>query len=272
MSTSKRLVAALLLGALITGVLVAARRPNLSVSSNIRFATASDGPLMLDVYQPTAPGPHPVMVLIHGGSWKGGDKTDWARLAPRIVDAGYVAFSINYRLVEPGDDLSWRAPLRDIESGLDWVIEHAARFGGDPTRVAVLGSSAGAHLSLLMEIPPGAIDVLGVLSPPADLEALSAGPLGGAVTAYLGCSPRRCPQRYSAASPVTQARTTLPPTFLSYSTDELIPRAQEDALAGALSEAGVEVETRVFPGSKHALLIGPQVLEDALGFFAAHLR
>lgn len=103
--------------------------------------------LMLDVYSPTSPGPHPVFVYVHGGGWKAGDKAQVGDKPAIFTAKGWSFVSINYRLLPAG-----RHPknVEDVAAALAWVHDHIAESGGDPGRIFIMGHSAGAHLAALV--------------------------------------------------------------------------------------------------------------------------
>jgi arylformamidase len=105
--------------------------------------------LSLDVY-PAAHGcPAPVVVWVHGGGWRIGDKRNQLDDKRRLWhDAGYTVVSVNYRLSDPAVVPAVRYPTHDedVAAAVAWVHEHIAGYGGDPDRVALLGHSAGAQI------------------------------------------------------------------------------------------------------------------------------
>ncbi|CAA0118872.1 Carboxylesterase NlhH [BD1-7 clade bacterium] len=106
----------------------------------------------LDIYtsetQPTTP--MPVMLHIHGGGWIIGDsKHQGLPLRNKLVDAGWVFVSINYRL---SPNHKFPAHLIDCKQALNWVKEHISEYGGDPDFIMVTGGSAGAHLASLVAL------------------------------------------------------------------------------------------------------------------------
>src|SRR5919201_455408 len=98
----------------------------------------------LDAY--VAPGARRAVVLIHGGGFHSGSKESLDPTALRFARAGWAAFSISYRLVPPAP---WYAAKRDALAAVRWVRAHASRFGFDPRRLAVFGTSAGRNLAAL---------------------------------------------------------------------------------------------------------------------------
>jgi arylformamidase len=110
----------------------------------------------LDLYPPCASGAAPVVIWVHGGAWAVGDKANG--MTDKIAlfnQAGYLLVSVNYRL-SPDDDRLEPGRVRhpdhveDVAAAIAWVADHAASYGGDPSRLAILGHSAGAHLVALV--------------------------------------------------------------------------------------------------------------------------
>jgi CubicO group peptidase (beta-lactamase class C family)/acetyl esterase/lipase len=116
------------------------------IKRNIPYAEA-DKRQVLDVYSPPNAKNLPVVFWIHGGGWQTGDKSD-VQIKPRaFMDKGFVFVSTNYRLL-PNVDMA--TIVRDIAKSIHWVHDHIAEYGGDPTRLFVMGHSAGAQLAALI--------------------------------------------------------------------------------------------------------------------------
>jgi arylformamidase len=114
------------------------------------------GLLSLDLYAPekSSKHGHAVLVMIHGGGWRNGDKRNAGMVrskVPHFVGSGFVYISLNYRLSR---NPRVRHPdhVQDVAAALAWVHNHVARFGGDPERIFVMGHSAGAHLATLVAV------------------------------------------------------------------------------------------------------------------------
>lgn len=86
----------------------------------------------------------PTVVLVHGGSWTRGDKEDMARQAEQLVQEGYVAISVNYRLAP---EFPWPTQRNDLITALKWIRSHALDLHVDTSRMVVLGSSAGGEIA-----------------------------------------------------------------------------------------------------------------------------
>ena len=106
--------------------------------------------LSLDIYaaKDARPGEaRPVMVYVHGGGWRLGDKAAVGRKAEFFSGQGWVFVSINYRLVPEG---AHPRNVEDVATALAWVHEHASQYGGDPDSISLMGHSAGCHLASLV--------------------------------------------------------------------------------------------------------------------------
>src|SRR4029078_13654214 len=105
------------------------------------------GRQMLDVYAPTTGSDHPIVVWIHGGGWRQGDKRGKQEKPQAFVDTGYVFIATNYRFVP---QVSVKEMTGDIAKAIRWAHDHAKEYGGNPNSIFVMGHSAGAHLAALV--------------------------------------------------------------------------------------------------------------------------
>lgn len=116
------------------------------VTRDIAYATAHERQV-LDVFAPAGAKNLPVVFWIHGGGWQTGDKSMVALKPKAFMDAGFVFVSINHRLL-PTVDMA--AITRDVASAMGWVHRNIATYGGNPTRLLVMGHSSGGQLAALM--------------------------------------------------------------------------------------------------------------------------
>ena len=114
------------------------------------------GPMVVDIFRPDSLSleAHPVMVFIHGGSWMHLDRTTIrSEFRKQMLDLrlsnGYAVVSVEYRLVNENNDVSYPDPLSDCKDAVRWIRKEAKRYGFAPERIAIGGCSAGAHLSLM---------------------------------------------------------------------------------------------------------------------------
>jgi pectinesterase len=104
--------------------------------------------LKLDLYMPAARGtaPRPAIVFVHGGGWRTGVRANFAPLAIRMAERGYVAATIDYRL---SPEAPYPAAIHDVKAAVRWVRTHAADYGVDQDRIAIAGGSAGGQIAAL---------------------------------------------------------------------------------------------------------------------------
>ena len=176
-----------------------------------------DGPLQFGHLRlPKRPGPHPVVLFIHGGCWLSQyDITHAAPFEQALADSGFAVWSIEYRRVG-NDGGGWPGTFADIARAADFLRELAPRYALDLNRVIASGHSAGGEFALWLaarrKIPPSSplfvadpLAVHGVfgLAPAPDLEGLhAAGVCGNVINRLMGGSPAEYPDRYAAASPM----------------------------------------------------------------------
>ncbi len=123
-----------------------------------------DKDLQLDLYlpataagKPAAAAKVPLVVLVHGGGWRSGDRREFAPLAARLAARGFAAATIDYRL--SGQAL-YPAAIDDVKQSILWLKEHAAQYGIDPGRVAVAGGSAGGQIASLVGVRSGLVQAI----------------------------------------------------------------------------------------------------------------
>jgi acetyl esterase len=183
------------------------------VDADLEYGTREDGTLLtLDVCRPANAafgGSFPTVVSVHGGSWARGDKAnaDWRNVCLWLASEGFVAASVNYRLVP---NATFPAQFDDVSLAVEWLREpdQIDRFAIDPARIGVFGGSAGGNLAALVgAVGDGATDVGARVAAVAELS----GPV--ALHALHGC--RRSVRRTSAArhprsSPVSASSRRMP--------------------------------------------------------------
>ncbi|REE96105.1 alpha/beta hydrolase [Thermomonospora umbrina] len=248
------------------------------------YAYGDDDRQVLDAYwrAPAASrerttSPRPGVLLLHGGSWRRGDKSGWRYTARRLTTLGYVVFSANYRLAQTA---RWPAQREDSQNALAYIKRNARLWNLDPNRIVVMGSSAGGHLATqLGTYGTGAAEVRGVvaLSPVVSPQRAyqDGGVLGAdrsrrslrqAVQMLLGCDPATdgpvCRERLNDASAATHAGPGDPPMLLIHSRGEFVPPAHGTVLAAVLGAAGVPATVNTVPGKDH----GGALLDDTVTF------
>lgn len=215
----------------------------------------------LDIYTPTAEGPHPVLVFIHGGSWEKGNKEDYPWLGRRFASEGYVTAVINYRL---SPEFDYDDFMADVAKAVDFVHDNAAQWGGNPDQLFLAGHSAGAYNAVQVALAPEFLEAEGTSPDIIDGVAGIAGPydflpLDGRVTkaAFGGA------EDLEATQPVNRVTADAPPMILLHGTDDdvVLPRNSTE-MARLLKEAGVTAESVLYDDIDHIEIIVAVALTD----------
>lgn len=245
-------------------VLLFAATPPLAAQSSplvehrdIAYVTTNGVASRLDVYQQAAGTPAPVLLYFHGGAWTTGQRPAAASSFGSFLKLGFSVVSVSYRLsgVAPAP-----AAVQDARCAVKWVHDNAARYGFDPDRIVVYGTSAGGHLALLTAMLPARWS--------RDLPQCADAPRVAAVLDYYGPADLLGASAVShrtrewlrdggetlgrELSPITHARAGLPPVLIVHGdADPTVPHAQSVRLRDALAQAGVAVRLHTVPGGAH---------------------
>ena len=222
---------------------------------NLHYAVGRAG--SVDVYRPkpTVSGPGlPLVVFFHGGGWDDGDKNQYRFVGAALAETGLVAVLPNYRLYPHARRADFMA---DAAQSLAWARAHAADWGADPTKVFVMGHSAGAHIALLLALDERYLGGVGGtsrwlrgvigLSGPYDFLPFT--------ESYLEdvFGP---PPAFPDSQPIHFVHAGAPPAFLAHGLkDQRVRVANTQRLAAAMQALGNAVETRYYASADHAQVI-----------------
>ena len=240
------------------------------------FASIDGRDLKLDVYLTTRKNANngASVIVVHGGSWSGGVRSDFPEWNRLLADNGFTVFDIDYRLIPQPNYLT---ATGDVKCAVGWVQTHAAEFNILPERIALLGRSAGAHLALLAaysagdeRLPPtcpksahtdkvravvsvyAPVELLWAYDNPAN-EMVINGPQ--TLANFLGGDPHSSDEvreRFILASPTSHVSEETPPTLAIHGGHDQLVRAENlDFLSKRLTDAHVEHQTVFIPYAQH---------------------
>lgn len=238
-----------------------------TLTPDVVYAEVDGFSLRYDLCRPLpADGPTPAVIVVHGGGWTNGDPSQAVGNAMHFARQGIATVSISYRLA-PGH--RFPAPLDDVRRGIRHVRANAASLGIDPTRLVLLGLSAGAHLAMLAHLAPGipeipltlppelrdvSEDVRGVMLHYGPFDLTRRNPDGDwdPIGALLGDRVTE-PAWMRAASPQYHAAHATAPVLLLHGTaDVVVSHHQSERMHDALIAAGKPSELVLLDGAPHA--------------------
>lgn len=232
----------------------------------------------LDVYRADRPYV-PVLLFVHGGGFVAGDKASdpvfYGNVPRYFAHHGFMGVAMNYRLAP---DVKWPAGSQDVAAALEWIVANAAEYGGDPTRIVILGQSAGAsHTAGVI------FDERFVLPNEVKAAALLSGfyqaaaPLEGGPKFYYGADEE---QYWEDRSPLTHVSSAHIPLMLGIAEfDPSIIARQTLLLAQALNHVDKQPPRLYWSATHnhvspvHSLGLGDDLVGTALrDFFSAALK
>ncbi len=245
----------------------------LSIASGIVYSAGKGETQRLDIVAPRGASQRPMVLLLHGGGWRHGLRTDDSlRFTARVLAGqGFVVAMADYRLTEVGTMNQFPASIADVRCAVRWLRSNAARYGGDQSRIAVAGLSAGGHLAAMLgtardesRLDDGSCGVSAAVSPgvqavlsyyaPSDLVSCAAETSTCllASTSLLGVAPSASASLASRASPITYVDPSDPPfLFVHGLQDDVVAPRQSRLLYDALSAARVSTGLVELPNAGH---------------------
>jgi acetyl esterase/lipase len=176
----------------------------------------------LDFFVPKGAKDYPVMMFVHGGSWKSGDKDRYTALGENFARQGIGTAIINYRLSNGKGTVRHPDHIKDVAKAFSWVKENAKKYGGNRDKLFVAGHSAGGHLVSLLATDESYLkaekctvkDIRGVVAVSGVYTISNLVPL---FHDPFGKDPEVC----KAASPMNHVNGKHPPFLIAYGTKDL---------------------------------------------------
>ncbi len=242
-------------------------RPRPAPTATFRYG---EDPLQVaDLWLPDGDGPHPIVLMVHGGCWQSdiADRSIMNWIADDLRRRGLAVWNIDYRGVDRAGG-GYPGTFLDAAAAADALRDHAARYRLDLSRLVATGHSAGGHLALWLAarprlphdsplrtgdpIPIGAVVSLGGLP---DLEEAARPPGSGCGTEVIG---RLTGGRFADTSVPRLAPLGVPQVLVNGAQDRIIPIAYAEGYAAPMRAAGDEVAVRMIERTGHVELIVPE--------------
>jgi acetyl esterase/lipase len=207
-----------------------------SIPADRRLAYGSDPAQCGDLYLPARSGPHPVVVLLHGGCWRDQYGLEpLGQLCVALTGEGLAVWNVEYRRL--GNGGGWPTTFIDVASAADALHDIAGRYGLDLARVVAMGHSAGGHLALWLagrhRLPPESPlftrtplplrGVVAIAAVPDLVKGVERDLCRGAISDLVGGSPASLPERYRQASPLALRPLGVPQRHIAGRDDLIVP-------------------------------------------------
>jgi len=240
---------------------------------NIEYKHIDTTSLQLDIYKlKNLQTPAPLLIFVHGGAWRTGKRSDYLPYLIDYAKKGYVTATVSYRLVKQAP---FPAAVQDVNCAVKWLKSHGEVYGYDPDRIALIGGSAGGHLSMMIgydgddpmfndgcdSTASSKVKLIVDLYGPTDLTTPYAQGRKEAID-FIGDTYANKPEEYLLASPKHYITPDDPPTLIFQGTiDSLVPVSQSDSLDIWLTKAGVPHEYHRLKGWPHTMDLSVKVNE-----------
>lgn len=232
------------------------------IQEDVVFGTGGGRDLKCDVYLPPEEGKdHMAILLIHGGGWHVGDKSQLSGYGIQLARYGFVCVCCEYRL---SGESTWPAQIEDCKAALRWMKTNAESLGVDVNRIAVSGNSSGGHLSLMMGGTPNIAEfegdggnagvdtsVAAVVSMYSGSKLRTSGNPKAPVDMLFGSSDVD-ESTLAKASPITWSSGQFPPTLLIHGNKDTVSSVSGTLdMYSKLSKDGADVEMHIYAGAPH---------------------
>ncbi|WP_426059262.1 alpha/beta hydrolase fold domain-containing protein [Hymenobacter sp. B1770] len=223
----------------------------ITLAKDIRYREGSSPAWVLDLAMPADGGRQlrPALVIVHGGGWSGGSKSDavYQKMMMDYALKGYVTINVNYRLT---GEAPFPACIEDVKTAVRWLRAHAAKYQVDPARIGSYGHSAGAHLALMLAMVPKSAGLEGD-GGWNDYSSQLNVVVAGAPPTELG---RDVPMAKTVWWPIGYIAANHPPMLLIQGADDPVVRAaRTDDFVQKMRQAGAPIEYLRIDGVGHGV-------------------
>ena len=257
---------------------------------NLIYSSIGNRKLLIDAFYPRRKNGagHTAIILIHGGGWRSGNRTQHYALAQRLAMLGYICFTPEYRL---STEALFPAAVYDIKAAIRWVRQNAVKYGIDTARVTALGFSAGGQLAAfagvtgnmpLFEGTNGHTGISSRVNAVVDIDGILSfvHPESGegddtkrtsAATYWFGYPKKGYEKLWEAGSPLSYADSSSPPTlFLNSSVDRM--HAGRENYINVLDRYHIYSETHGFENAPHAFCLFEPWFEPTVVYIDEFLK
>jgi arylformamidase len=241
------------------------------VHRDLAYAEPKNERQTLDVYSPSEGKDHPVVLWIHGGGWKKGDKSGVQKKPQVFTEKSFVFVAINYRFLP---QVTMKEMTGDVAKAIRWVHDHAREYGGDPASIFVMGHSAGAHLAALVCTDDRYLKAEGLSLSiikgcvPIDVSAYDipkrlkdGGTVKPATLKELFGDTEEAQRDVSPAAHIDKGKN-IPSFLILHVADRPDTKAQSEWFADKLKEAGVSATVVAAEGKTHGTINSDLGLPD----------
>ena len=239
-----------------------------TIERDVTYCTPNGLPQKMDVYYPASGGPWPVLLYVHGGGWRAGDKSEgiaWQSMTGR----GFLVVSINYRLAS--EEIKFPAMIEDVKCAVRFLRAHASEYNLDPDHIGAVGVSAGGHLVELLGLADESagwdtgeyteqssrVQAVVTLAGVSDLTLKRGATESAAAMIYYAfdiAPGSTLDPVLRAASPVTYITPGDPPFLIIHGDkDNVVPVEQSIVLEEQLKKAGIPAELIIIRNGTHGI-------------------